>query len=246
MSRILFSALFLVPVALHAQTPAPEPSMPRDPVIATVLGKDIRLSQKHRMSGIIFGTLLARYAQDHDLAATPDELATFVAHTEKRDAQDRKKWAAAQEKLQARLKEKIPDEGVRRDLETQLETLDVLLNVDPGLAKYERENPDEVRDMETAIAREFIRTWKVTKALYDQYGGRVIFQQAGPEPIDAYRDFLKERERKGAFKIHTKSCEALLWEYYTNDQSHVFVATNSVEGSALFNRPWWLADQPKR
>jgi hypothetical protein len=57
---------------------------------------------------------------------------------------------------------------------------------------------DQMRLMKRQIAQQFVKSWKINKALYAQYGGRVIFQQAGVEPLDAYRDFLKEQEKKGA------------------------------------------------
>ena len=35
------------------------------------------------------------------------------------------------------------------------------------------------------MARQFIVPWKIERELHRTYGGRVIFQQAGPEALDA-------------------------------------------------------------
>ena len=87
-------------------------------------------------------------------------------------------------------------------------------------------------------AQSLVQEWKLNKALYKKYGGRVIFQQAGPEPIDAYRDFLKEQEKKGTFKILIKKYELGFWNYFTNDSIHSFIS----DGEQAINTPWWLME----
>jgi hypothetical protein len=82
----------------------------------------------------------------------------------------------------------------------------------------------------------------VNKAFYEQYGGRVIFQQAGVEPLDTYRDFLKEQEEKGAFRILDKQYEAGFWRYFTNEAMHFFYSED--DGAKFINTPWWLMEEP--
>ena len=95
--------------------------------------------------------------------------------------------------------------------------------------------------MKRQMARSFVKSWKINKALYEKYGGRVIFQQAGPEPLDAYRDFLKEQEKKGAFQIRDKQYEPEFWRYFTNDAMHTFY--DKDDGTKFINTPWWLMDE---
>ena len=47
--------------------------------------------------------------------------------------------------------------------------------------------------MRRDTARAMIRQWKLNSAVYRRYGGRIIHQQLGPEPLDAYRKYLEER-----------------------------------------------------
>ena len=89
--------------------------------------------------------------------------------------------------------------GEREKKEAQLKRLERLL-------KYKGRNRTGVNEEqgtgtfhETRSAMSFVRSWKINQALYRKYGGRVAFQQAGAEPVDAYRDFLKEQETKGQF-----------------------------------------------
>jgi len=51
-----------------------------------------------------------------------------------------------------------------------------------------------------------VRSWKLNSTLHRQYGGRVIFQQFGLEPIDAWRKLLEEYERNKAWVVPTRSC----------------------------------------
>ena len=57
--------------------PAPKPPGDTDPVVARVLNTEIRSSQKKRLGGIIYRTLLEKYAKDHGLSASEEEIAQF-------------------------------------------------------------------------------------------------------------------------------------------------------------------------
>ena len=92
------------------------------------------------------------------------------------------------------------------------------------------------------IATAFIRQWKINRALYQHYGGRIIFQQGGPEPLDAYRRFLDESAARGDFRITNPELEAGFWRYYRDDSIHEFFKPGSAEEAKAFADPPWLAD----
>lgn len=109
-----------------------------------------------------------------------------------------------------------------------------------GLTAEDDLTPDEAAQLETMrrdMTRSIIRQWKINQRLYGEYGGRVIYQQLGPEPLDAYRRFLEERQRAGAFTIIEKSFEAPFWSYFTDDALHTFFEPGS-EASAFSTPPW--------
>jgi heat shock protein HslJ len=100
--------------------------------------------------------------------------------------------------------------------------------------------PDEATQVETMrrdMARSMIRQWKINRRLYGEYGGRAIYQQLGPEPLDAYRRFLEDRQRAGDFAIVVKSFEAAFWRYFTDDTRHTFFEPGT-EASAFEVPPW--------
>lgn len=236
--------MILCSVNCFAQTTYNESSTNDNKVIAVVYGQDIHMSEKDNLVGIIFGSLLEKYANDHNIKPTKAEIEAFASKSKKQEIQSRKEWEQNRKDILIKLKSRDLSESERQDLKSQLEMLNNILEVDPELEKYTQENPEEVRKSEENIAKHFIQAWKINKALFQQYGGRVIFQQAGPEPIDAYRDFLKEEERKGCFQIMDKSFDVTFWNYFVNDNMHTFISETREEGNKIFEIPFWLMDKP--
>jgi hypothetical protein len=130
----------------------------------------------------------------------------------------------------------------------------VSLILNPLLREYARAHGitasvDEINSVSRAvfgkrIARGAIRTiaeatviqWKVSKSLYQQYGGTVIFQQSNPlEPVGAYQKFLEEQEQKKAFEIFNPQLRTAFWCYFTCEQSMI-VPPEEVN----YDIPWWL------
>jgi hypothetical protein len=81
----------------------------------------------------------------------------------------------------------------------------------------------------------------VNRALYGQYGGRIIFQQGGPEPLDAYRTFLEERQAAGDFAIVNEGLATGFWRYYRDESIHSFYEPGSEEEAEAFAVPPWLS-----
>jgi heat shock protein HslJ len=104
------------------------------------------------------------------------------------------------------------------------------------------EEAAQAEQMRRDMARAMIRQWKLNRALYAQYGGRVIYQQLGPEPLDAYRSYLEERQAAGDFKIHDKALQEQFWRYFTDDSMHDFYAPGSEDG-AFSSPPWERATE---
>jgi hypothetical protein len=113
------------------------------------------------------------------------------------------------------------------------------LSKDPAVAAELGEESAEDRAARLEIAEAFIKQWKINRALYQQYGGRIIFQQGGPEPLDAYRAFLEERQAAGDFDILDASMAASFWRYYRDDSIHSFFERGSAEEAKAFEvEPW--------
>ena len=101
------------------------------------------------------------------------------------------------------------------------------------------EEAAQLEQMRRDMGRAMIRQWKLNRALHRQYGGRIIYQQLGPEPLDAYRQFLEERQAAGDFTIHEKEFEEEFWRYFTDDSIHTFFEEGSEEEAMAFEVPPW-------
>jgi hypothetical protein len=125
-----------------------------------------------------------------------------------------------------------------------IEHMRAVLSKDPNfpgpLPGSEESAEDKAARAEIAAA--FIRQWKINGALYQQYGGRIIFQQGGPEPLDAYRKFLEESAARGDFRIANPELESGFWRYYRDESIHQFFKPGSAEEAKAFADPPWLAD----
>lgn len=64
-------------------------------------------------------------------------------------------------------------------------------------------------------AADQLREWRRDAALYREYGGRLIFQQHGLEPVDAWRKLLESAEAKGDFGVSDPRLRACVYEYFS-------------------------------
>jgi heat shock protein HslJ len=101
------------------------------------------------------------------------------------------------------------------------------------------EEAAQAEQMRRDMGHSMIRQWKLNRALYLQFGGRIIHQQLGPEPLDAYRQYLEERQAAGDFTIHQKVFEGDFWHYFTTDSMHDFYESGSEEEAQAFAIPPW-------
>jgi hypothetical protein len=129
----------------------------------------------------------------------------------------------------------------RKEKESHLQNVESILKTNREMKEQSKGMEEQMRPMKRQMARHFVKAWKINKALYSKYGGRVIFQQAGVEPLDAYWEFLNEQERAGAFRILDKQYEPSFWKYFTDDGMHTFYSKG--DGAKFINTPWWLMEE---
>lgn len=233
MKLILVAAVLSAVPSIIAQRAAKDTN-----VIAVVLGKQIIASETNELTGIILGSLTEQFAIENSIEPTPEELDVLIRMTDETG----KQWKIRSQEERAKLIEELGSPSLsgseREKKETRLKKLERLLKFVADKEKESMANEEQARSMKREVALSFARPWKINQALYRKYGGRVVFQQAGLEPLDAYRDFLKEQEKKGNFKILDKTCAANFWGYFTNDAGHTFYSQE--EGAKFINTPFWI------
>lgn len=128
------------------------------------------------------------------------------------------------------------------EIDAFVENLQRAMAADENLAAADDLTPEEagqVSAMRYDMARSIIRQWKLNRELYNEYGGRIIYQQLGPEPLDAYRQFLVERQRAGAFTIHDPDMETSFWRYFNDESIHTFMEPGGEDEARAFRVPPW-------
>ena len=223
-----------------AQTNLPVVTASNQVVIAVVCGKEITVTDHAKLNGLIFGTLLDKFAKENKIAPTEAELDAFTAKTEAKRQQHQFEMEQSVPKLRKELESNALSDRERKEKEALLKSTEQVLKSFQEIQERSKGMEEQLRPMRRRMAEQFVRAWKINQALYRKYGGRVIFQQAGMEPLDAYRDFLKEQDRAGAFKIIDKQYEASFWRYFTTNSMHRFCSEK--DGDAAMTTPWWLME----
>ena len=178
-----------------------------------------------------FWVLFEQYAQEKDITVTETDIEQYnqsmLRGIQRQVVNLEKKADSLQKELQA---ENL-DEQKRSELTERLELYTSFAN--------QLNQSQEMFKKPNTPAGTMIRLWKIYNRLYEQYGGRVIFQQAGPEPLDAFRKFLEDQQRQGNFEFFNQEAESLFWEYYRNEKMHTFYS-DETEAKAMMQTPWWL------
>ena len=231
----LLACCLVIPPYAHAQEHYGDPHVP---VAGKALGTVIHTQDAEELRYVILKRLTDRYANEKGITVTQAEKAAYVKRVQEVVQNDRERQLARRNELSRKLAAGGLPEAERKALESELDTTNNTL-----AALGERGSgapaPEEVKAREE-IAAAFIRQWKINRALYQQYGGRIIFQQGGPEPLDAYRRFLEEARSHGDFEIADKDLEAGFWRYYLNDAIHSFYVVDSKEEAQALGTPPWL------
>ena len=239
-SSFLTVTLLTLTLLCVGQTPRPQPEDTGAKVIAEVLGKPITARETNNLTRLILGSLLDQFAKENRIEPTPEELDALLRKTDETTRQQQLRLQAEQVKLTEELKSPSLSAGDREKKEARLRKVGRLVKWLTDVERESKETPEQARAMQRQTVEPIVKSWKVNQALYRKYGGRVVFQQAGVEPLDAYREFLEEQEKKGAFKILDEACRARFWDYFTNDAGRSFYSRE--EGMKVINTPWWTIE----
>jgi len=206
---------------------------------AQVLGTEIRASDPEELRYLVLGPLTDRYAAERGIDVMPDEIDAYLARMEAVAEQDRRERDTRLAEIERQFAAPTLTDEQRAALSAERDTLSQLARDLAQTPATPQEAAEDAQARRT-VAAAFIRQWKINQALHREYGGRIIFQQSGPEPLDAYRRFLEAQQRQGAFAIADKALEAAFWRYYKDDAIHSFYPTGSAEEAQAFASPGWL------
>lgn len=86
------------------------------------------------------------------------------------------------------------------------------------------------------IARKQVMQYQTEKALFEEFGGRVVFRQSNPQmPIDAYKALLTRYRQNNQLQIVDEALKQAFWDVFTPPFQYE-IAPENVD----FAQPWWL------
>ena len=194
-------------------------------------------TQGEKLRTLVWSAVFSDYAQKRHIEPTPAEIESNMNQTRKFVKEDRIRRNGEREALMAELKSPRIAETRRKQAQQYLDTLNSLHEHD---VRMEKERSDSARekmwqDSERRVSEMWVKQWKLNPALYREFGGRIIFQQAGWEPIDAYRRLLEQYEAKKAFVVHDPALRETVYSYF----KHHFVYADEKKARFYFEKPFW-------
>lgn len=215
---------------------------PKDLVAPAGAGQAVDPAGAERARGEMLRTRVWKavfedYARRRNITPTDTEITSQIeGHQRMRlrlDAERVQQRAA----LIAELKSPSLTEARRNAAQQHLDTLNQLAEFDARRAQELRDPAQRKmqQEAERRVAEYWVRQWKLNQALYREFGGRIIFQQAGWEPIDAYRKLLDQAEASKAFVVHDPAMRVAVYRYF----EHKFVYADEAKARFYFEKPYW-------
>jgi len=231
----------LLVVLLAAAAPALQASdvysEPDAPLVARVFDDTIRIRRSAEARQAILVRLLERYAAGKGIVAEPAEIDAYADMLRQILQADRARWASRLEEIDKRLALRSLTETERKGLAAEREALRALLRSDAAETASTRTLEDKyfIRPLSAG----FVKQWKVDRALYQQYGGRIAVELGTPEPVDAYLRFLEESRDRGDFQLLAPELEREFWWPFRTDAMHTFLVPGSPEEARTYATPPW-------
>jgi len=254
---VLAVSLAVVTVGNYAANQVPNPGSPQPSVaainpvdstnvakvVAVVFGKNISAAEvglsetttvnaaSKQLLDLIWREVNDRYAQKEHLVATDQECEAyekFLSASMARQAEKRKQELS---QIDLQLKADNLPETKRNELEQNRKSLLSVASLDSNLKTIPQET---MRN----ISRQWVTAYKVYKAAYERYGGKVATTAFGLYPIEARRKLIEEHISAGDIRFVDADFELQFWKSYEKGGRFV------VEKEPVDFTPYWLKPIP--
>jgi len=146
---------------------------------------------------LVLKEVTPRFIAQHKLEATPEEVAAYARWEAEFKRGDEQRRRTRLEQLERELAAGSADPKKR-------EERDLLLR----LRNFDGQLPPP----SPQVHAWWIEAFKLKKALYEKYGGRVGITKWGPDPVGATEALLREHERRGELVILEAALAREFWE----------------------------------
>ena len=198
-------------------------------------------TREEAIKNLVWSSVFRDYAEKRRIEPTQAEIDSQIRSQKKFMAEDKVRREKQRDELIVELKSSGLSEAKRKQSQQYLDTLNSLRDHDVKMEK-ERSDPAAEKmwqESERRVAAVWVRQWKVNQSLYREFGGRIIFQQAGWEPIDAYRLLLDQYKAEKRFVVREQSLQDAVYRYF----KHNFVYADEKKAKFYFEKPYWERTQ---
>jgi hypothetical protein len=185
-----------------------------------------------RLYDRVWNGVSRHYIEQNSLNATQEEIAEVLGYEREFERRDRAQRARKLEELDRRLAggELEPTEHARVE-----EFRAVLARLAQGDLENDRAPaPDPER--QAAQHAQWIELWKVSRALYEQYGGIVALTHFGPFPHGARVALLEDYERRGLLQFSDAQLRDRLFALLAT-RPQMTLAPGQVDFTPFWRRP---------
>jgi hypothetical protein len=211
----------VVALAMLAAASATQAQAPGERVVARVFGTPVTAAELRWAEGKpaaeavaplrqkVLNAATERFMSANNLLANEEDYAAFGKFDAEFQRVERARRAERKTTLEQQLKRTDLEARTREALEHEREVLEDLEKGEAERAAMQLDDATKRR-----VWGPWITSYKVNKALYDKYGGRVGITKWGPEPVGAYEALLREHEKKKEFEILDAALASAFWEWY--------------------------------
>lgn len=227
----------------HAGSAQAQAASGDERVVARLFGRDVTAGQlqwtrslsvdeaAHRLRALAIGAALERYVRDNKLAATAEDIAAFSRWDATFRRSARSELQAALQRIEGQLQDKALPAALRKELDEQRRALQTY----GALQEARSARPLGPGEEERAL-RSWIEGHKLRRALYEQYGGRVVEGRIGQDPVGAMETLLREHEKVGRLRFVDAQLAEPFWRAFRNDAQPA-VPAGQVDFSYYWLRP---------
>ena len=185
----------------------------------------------------VWAAVFGEFARRRNIEPTAAEIDSQIEGQRRMTARLAAERVQQREALVAELKSPNVSDARRQAAQQHLDTLDRLAEFDARRARELKDPAQQKlqRESERRVATQWVRQWKLDQALFREFGGRIVFQQAGWEPIDAYRKLLLQAEASGQLVLPDPASRSAVYRYF----EHRFVYADEAKARFYFEKPYW-------
>jgi hypothetical protein len=198
---------------------------PIDPAVQFDSRDAARWELMGRIMTTFGGPVVDRFVKRQKIEATADEIEKFKSNSRKMNERN----VREREARLVELKKELAAPNLSNEDKAKLKEERAMYEKSVAAIREPR-----AADVPEDLARMFIVAWKTERELHRVYGGRVIFQQAGPEALDARRRLFEQAEQNGDIKFDDVGIRHLF--YYYAKMRHTVIDQKALE------RAWFLDD----